>query len=143
LQAQHFIMADHFALNDNEFEQRFAAGTFDPAVFNHEAHLRLAWIHIRKYGEEQAIANICSQLVNFVTALGACSKYNTTLTIAAIKAVHHFMQRSNAASFDQFIQQFPRLKYNFRELIASHYSVDVFQSEQARQFYLEPDLLAF
>ena len=136
-------MTDHFALSDPDFEQQFATAELDPALFNHEAHLRLAWIHIRKYGEAQAITNICSQLINFVSRLGALSKYNKTLTIAAIKAVHHFIKKSNAVSFEEFIREFPRLKYNFRELIASHYSIDVFQSEQAKQDYLQPDLLAF
>lgn len=136
-------MLDHFALSDEEFEQCFAAGVFDPVLFNHEAHLRLAWIHIRKYGEEKAIANICFQLVNYVTRLGASSKYNMTLTIAAIKAVHHFIQRSNPSSFHEFIEEFPRLKYNFRELINSHYSIDIFQSEHAKQIYLKPDLVEF
>jgi phosphoserine phosphatase len=136
-------MTDHFALTDAEFEQQFAGAELDPALFNHEAHLRLAWIHIRKYGEAQAITNICSQLVNFVTRLDALSKYNKTLTIAAIKAVNHFIKRSNADSFQEFISEFPRLKHNFRELIASHYSIDVFQSPQAKQTYLQPDLLAF
>lgn len=136
-------MTSHFALNDADFEQQFASGELDPALFNHEAHLRLAWIHVHKYGEEQAITNICSQLVNFVTRLGAFSKYNNTLTIAAIKAVHHFMKGSGAVSFEEFIREFPRLKYNFRELIASHYSIDVFTSERAKQAYLQPDLLEF
>lgn len=136
-------MEAHFALTDNEFERQFALAVLDRELFTHEAHLRLAWMHISKYGEEQAIANVCSQLLNFVTRLGAVPKYNVTVTIAAIKAVHHFMQKSGSDSFAGFIREFPRLKYNFKEVIAQHYSVDIFTSEQAKQTYLEPDLLEF
>lgn len=136
-------MEAHFTFTDNEFEQQFNTCTLDPAVFSHEAHLRLAWIHITKYGTDQAIENICTQLLDFVDAVGARDKYNKTLTIAAIKAVYHFINRSNAGNFNDFIEQNPRLKYNFRELIAAHYGIDIFHSETAKREYVEPDLLPF
>lgn len=115
----------------------------NPAIFNHEAHLRLAWIHITKYGVDQAIENICTQLLDFVKAVGAEDKYNKTLTIAAVRAVYHFINKSETGNFNDFIGQNPRLKYNFRELIAAHYGIDVFNSETAKREYVEPDLLPF
>lgn len=136
-------MPDHFQLTDAEFEQQFAHCTLDASLFSHEAHLRLAWIHLRQYGLQQATDNICRQLVAYTRSLGAESKYNKTLTVAAVKAVHHFMQRSEANDFRVFIAGFPRLKFNFKELMAAHYSTDIFSSEQAKKEYLEPDLLPF
>ncbi len=133
----------HFDLSDREFEQQFANCSLNPALFNHEAHLRLAWIHIDKYGVEQAIKNIGHQLVEYVMALGAKDKYNKTLTIAAIRAVYHFKLKSHSTNFQEFILEHPRLKYNFKELIAFHYATDIFKSEQAKQEYLEPELLPF
>jgi hypothetical protein len=133
----------HFDITDTEFEMQFADCSFNPALFSHEAHLRLAWIHIDKYGVENAIENICSQLVAFVSALGAYDKYNKTLTIAAIRAVYHFKLRSKSDNFQDFIIEFPRLKHNFRQLIECHYSTDIFKSVQAKQEYLEPELLPF
>jgi hypothetical protein len=133
----------HFALSDEMFEQQFEYCQLDPSIFNHEAHLRLAWIHIKKYGLDNAIENICNQLLIYVNFLGARDKYNKTLTIAAIKAVNHFMNKSLPGNFNDFMQQFPRLKYNFKELIASHYTVDIFNSDIAKKEYLEPDLLPF
>lgn len=133
----------HFSLNDWDFEKQFSDGSLNPALFNHEAHLRLAWIHIDKYGIEKAIENICNQLVAFVGALGASDKYNKTLTIAAIRAVYHFKLRSQTDNFQDFIAEFPRLKYSFRDLIKSHYSTDIFKSQNAKQEYLKPELLPF
>jgi hypothetical protein len=40
----------HFSLTDIEFENQFENGTLKPELFSHEAHVRLAWIHIKKYG---------------------------------------------------------------------------------------------
>jgi hypothetical protein len=136
-------MDSHFELSDDLFEEQFQNCQLNSALFNHEAHLRLAWIHVTKYGVEKAIENITSQLFLFVISLGAINKYNKTLTVAAIKAVNHFINKSDADNFPDFIQQFPRLKFNFKELMRFHYKIDIFNSETAKQNYLEPDLLPF
>ena len=136
-------MEKHFELSNMEFEIQFSNCILDPAIFSHEAHLRLAWIHIKKYGVEKAVQNICTQLLAFVTAVGEKNKFNETVTIAAIKAVYHFMKKSTSNNFPDFIHEFPRLKYNFKELMAFHYKKDIYISEKAKQEYLEPDLLPF
>lgn len=136
-------MKTHFNLSDREFERQFAQCTLDPAIFNHEAHLRLAWIHLKKSDVETAIDTVCRQLAAYTQALGARDKFNKTLTVAAVRAVYHFMLKSNPATFQDFITVFPRLKSNFKELLGYHYGVDIYHSEQAKREYLEPDLLPF
>src|SRR5260221_2240378 len=124
-------MQDHFDLTDLEFEKQFANIALEPKLFNHEAHLRLAWIHITKYGIDQAIENICIQIQHYVEALGAKDKYNETVTIAAARAVYHFMLRSKTDNFKDFILENKRLKFQFKEMLRSHYHTDIFTSEQA------------
>jgi len=136
-------MKSHFELSDAQFEQQFKSCELDSSLFNHEAHLRLAYIHIEKYGSEKAIENVCNQLVAYVNHLRATDKYNTTLTVAAVKAVYHFMQRSTASSFKDFIAEFPQLKYGFKRLMQSHYDFDIFNSHKAKKSFLEPNLLPF
>ncbi len=136
-------MEKHFELSDQEFEKLFESCELEPSLFSHEAHLRLAWIHLNKYGMDKSLKNIQKQLLRFATLAGDPGKYNKTLTIAAIKAVHHFMLKSESATFKEFIVEFPRLKYNFRDLMDAHYGIDIFNSEEARTRYLEPDLLPF
>ncbi|MBI3219209.1 MAG: hypothetical protein HYZ44_06835 [Bacteroidetes bacterium] len=136
-------MENHYELSDREFESQFAKGTFNPALFSHAAHLRLAWIHVTKYGETIAIQNITDQLKQFVTIVGAEDKYNHTLTVAAVKAVHHFVKKSQSTTFYDFINEFPRLKYNFKELMAVHYGLDIYNLPEAKAEFIEPDLVAF
>lgn len=136
-------MDSHFELTDSEFEQQFESCELDPTLFSHEAHLRLAYIHIEKYGLDQAIKNICEQLVVYVSHLGAIDKFNTTLTVAAVKAVYHFMQKSRKADFNGFITEFPQLKNEFKRLMQCHYSFDIFNSKEAKKTYLEPNLIPF
>lgn len=131
-------------LNDSTFEAQFRVCTLNQDLFNHEAHLRLAWIHIRRYGKEAAIDNICHQLYCFTDRLGVSGKFNKTLTVAAIKAVYHFMLKSKSDNFPNFVEEFPQLKTNFRDIIACHYSnTDIYRSEKAKKEFIEPDLLPF
>ena len=137
-------MKTHFELSDNEFETQFRECTFPPQLFSsHEAHLRLAWIHIKKYGIDQACENLCAQILKFDQTFDKGDKFHYTLTVAAARVVYHFMLKSKADTFEGFIQEFPRLKTHFKELLDQHYQVDVFSSEEARVRYLEPDLLPF
>ncbi|MFN8337159.1 MAG: hypothetical protein U0U09_18650 [Cyclobacteriaceae bacterium] len=65
------------------------------------------------------------------------------MTIAAVHAVHHFLIRSNTKTFTAFINENSQLKTNFKELINTHYSTDIFRSDTARKVFLEPELLPF
>lgn len=136
-------MNSHYEISDIQFEKQFENCTLNPSIFNHEAHLRLAWIHITTYGIEQALMNIQMQLQRFVASVGASDKYNKTLTIAAVKAVYHFTLKSKVTTFSDFISEFPRLAYNFKELMEAHYSINIFTAQNAKQEYIVPDLLPF
>ena len=136
-------MENYFNLSDLEFENQFANCTLNPELFSHEAHLRLAWIHITKYGIDKAEENIQTQLKNFVQFVGASDKYNKTLTIVAIKAVNHFILQSKSNHFNNFIIEFPQLKTAFKPLINSHYSIDIFNSEKAKTEFIKPDVSPF
>ena len=136
-------MKAHFIFSDTEFLRQFESTILDPVLFNHEAHLRLAWLNIKRFGIETALIATCDQLLAYVTKLGAKDKFNTTLTIAAIKAVYHFMLKSKTDNFKDFIEEFPRLRDNFKDLMAAHYGFDIYQSEEAKKMYLAPDLLPF
>lgn len=136
-------MYDHFQLSDKAFEQQFASLQLNPALFSHEAHLRLAWIHVTRYGIDQAIENVTNQIKAFAEHHGAHGKYHTTVTIAAVRAVYHFVIKSDSANFKDFITEFPQLKNEFTKLLASHYSTDIFKSTAARESFLEPDLAPF
>lgn len=136
-------MITHYILNDIEFEEQFKTGVLNLEMFNHEAHLRLAWIQINKYGIERAQKNIQKQLLAYVDKFGARHKYNTTLTVAAIKAVYHFILKSESNNFKDFIDEFPRLKYNFKDLMNVHYGIDIFNLEKAKIEFIKPDLIPF
>lgn len=130
-------------LSDTEFSIQFQNCSLDPSIFDHEAHMRLVWLQIEKYGIQKARINIQNQIQNFVKHVGAEEKYHKTLTISAIEIVNHFMTKKTSKTFKEFISEFPELKNNFKELIEHHYSYDIFKSLKANNEYLKPDLIPF
>lgn len=134
---------DHWQFTDDEFEKQFETFQLKPGMFSHEAHLRLAYIHIAKYGAKQAELNMCYQIKGFAESLGGGDKFNKTVTIAAVKAMDHFMKKSTSDNFRDFIKEFPRLLTNFRDLLSQHYGFNVFSDKRAKKEYIEPDLLPF
>ena len=122
---------------------KFADKSVDPLVFSHEAHLRLAWIHINKYGVSKAIDNITRQIKAFAAHHGDHKKYNETITVASVKVVNHFIMKSKSTTFNGLISEFPRLKDQFMGLFNSHYSAELFRSVEAKINYIDPDLLPF
>ena len=137
------MMQDHFQLNDLEFLKQFKNTSLGPELFTHEAHIRFAYLHIHEYGIDKAISNVSDQILNYATSLGAEHTFNKTVTIAAVKAVYHFMLKSEAEGFKGFITEFPRLKYNFKEILSQHYNIDIYNSDIAKSTFLEPDLIPF
>ena len=136
-------MQTHYDLTDSEFETQFKNCTLNPELFSHEAHLRLAWLQISKYGIDIALKNIPEQLQAFVRLAGAAGKYNHTLTIAATMAVNHFFLKSKSTSFSDFIAEFPQLKNQFKELMQTHYETNIFTSPKAKTEFIEPDRVPF
>lgn len=57
--------------------------------------------------------------------------------------MHNFIQDSDAYDFQDFIKEFSKLKTNFKEIITSFYSGNIFRSIEAKQQILQPDLKSF
>lgn len=134
---------EHLQLPDSDFISQFEDCSLDPSLFTHEAHLRLAWIYIMKHGPEKAEEYISAQIQRFDSVHGDGKKYHKTLTIASIKVVDHFIQKSQSDNFSDFINEFLRLKTNFKDLLDYHYGIDIYNSPVAKEEYIKPDLDPF
>jgi N-formylglutamate deformylase len=138
-----FLLEKHHSLSDEEFAQQFSEKILNPEIFTHEAHLRLAWIMIKSHGLNLGSEMICHQILAFIKPFGAEEKFNTTLTVASMNLVHHFMQKVETDNFLDFIQSFPALKYDFKTLVSKHYSFDIIKDKRTKLEYVEPDLMEF
>ncbi len=133
----------HSQFSDIEFIEAFEKAVLNPKLFNHEAHLRLAWIYLQSYGEQKAIEKTCSAIEHFDIVYGNGDKFHTTLTVASVKVVNHFIKKSEATSFFDFIEAFPQLKMAFRKFLEQHYTPEALTHEKAKANYIPPDFLPF
>ena len=118
-------MKSHKELADIEFIQALRDCTLPEELFNHEAHLRLAWLQIKTEGEMRAIQNVSLLILKYTKHLGAVSIFNMELTVAAVKLVAKLDALDTYESFDGFISRNLRLMNDFKGLINEHYQLDL------------------
>jgi len=133
----------HWRFSDEVYEQKFRDIKFPPLYFSHEAHLRLAYIHLEKYGLEQSIENMCTQIYDFAIKYGATMKFNATVTYASLQIMYHYMGKGESDSFSDLMKEFPNLLQDFKGEIQQYYSWDVFRSPKAKATIHKPDLKSF
>lgn len=136
-------MEKHYRYSDEVYEQKFRDCTFPPLYFSHEAHLRLAYIHLMKYGLEQSIENMCKQIYDFAIKYGATMKFNATVTYASLQIMYYYIQNGKSDNFPDLMKEFPDLLENFKGEIQKYYSWDVFRSPEAKANILQSDLEDF
>jgi hypothetical protein len=124
---------------DRDFRLAFEACTVTPPQFNHEAHVRLAYVYLVDCDVESAVERMREALLNFLEHNDIPrSKFHETITRAWVLAVHHFMSKSTSTSFTDFIAKNPELLDS--KIMLTHYSARVLFSSDARSSFVEPDL---
>jgi hypothetical protein len=107
----------HLEYSDEEFEVLFKNRKLPPHLFSHDAHLRLAWIHIRKYGFKKAVNHICDQISAFDQTFGDGQKFNRTLTIQSMNIINERVKRSLKTDYAGFIAENRDLVTGFDKLV--------------------------
>lgn len=126
-------MISPLELNDNELLEQIENCSLSPSFFTHEVQLRLAWILIRKFGLKLALVKNNQIKENYyITALKS-NKFNATLTKAYVEILNYFMEKSSTNSFDKLLNEFPRLRYNFKNLVKTHYGYNILKEHRIEE----------
>jgi hypothetical protein len=126
-------MVTALKLNDTAFLNEVENCTLDPKLFTHKAQLKLAWILINKYGLEIATLKNCKIKEQFYLNVLNNSKFNLPLTKAYTEILCYFMEKSSTQDFDKLLGEFPRLKYNFKELVKTHYGYNILKEHRKEE----------
>jgi len=126
-------MTNKTQLTDNQLLERIESCTLDPTDFTHETMLRLTWILINKYGLDKAIIKNNEIKENFFITVFRNDKFNITLTKAYTEILYHFMERSSTNDFEKLLREFPRLKYNFKNLVKTHYGYNILKEHRKEE----------
>ena len=120
-------------LSDRELIKQIADCSLPHELLTHEVLLRMSWILIKKHGLEIATKKNCELKENyFINALNS-DKFNLTLTKAYTEIIHHFMENSSAKTFDKLLREFPRLQYNFKDLVKTHFGYNILKEHRKEE----------
>lgn len=127
-------------MNDHEFLGSFIYCTLPPEHFDHRGHLRVAWLHLRRYPFAQAVHETCTGIARYAASLGAADKFHWTVT----EALMHLMRAGGAdepaSTFDGFLASNPELVANARAAVGRHYSAGLLATPEAKAGFVAPDL---
>jgi len=130
----------HTSAADEAFRRAFERFEIAPGDFDHEAHLRLAYVYLCQEPPEHAYESMKSALLAFLERLGiGTTRYHETITHAWIMAINHFMESSEpCADFGQFVHNHPRLLDP--AIMLKHYTARTLFSDDARDHVVDPDV---
>jgi hypothetical protein len=134
-------MISHASLPDDVFIAYFEKCELDPRCFTHEAHLRLAYLYLQKFGTKGAIEKLCRGITRFDLVFGSGDKFHMTITLASVAVLNHFIRKSDSEDFCALMEEYPQLKTEFRRLLNTHYSQALLNSPQSRNDFRLPDRL--
>lgn len=131
---------NHLSDADLEFGRKFDAGEIAPALFDHRAHLRLAYVHLVTHGPDLAAKSFRSSLQAFLDRHEIDpAKFHETLTQAWLQAVWYFMQRYGDSHDSEDFLDKSRVLRDPRVML-THYSKEVLESDDARSHFIAPNL---
>jgi hypothetical protein len=131
------------ALGDEELWTAFAAGTLPAATWTHHAHLRVAWMFLRRYSLDEAHVLLRVGIIRLNAAHGLVETpargYHDTLTRLWLSLVAAAMRTIDAPTSDAFVDACAGALG--KDAALRHYSRERLTSVRARAIFVEPDVL--
>ena len=117
--------------------EAFEALDFDPASFDHEAHVFVARGLIARYGQDEAAVRFERTIAALTRRLGAPEKYHETITRFYVVAIAERLRRAPDTRWQDFKAANPELFDG--TLLEASYTPGRLASAEARHHFLLPD----
>jgi hypothetical protein len=122
-------------MTDDEFLHAFETGALPKEEFTHAAHVRLAWVCLRRGGFEEGGARVVAGIQAFARLHGATGLYHETVTRAWLTLISA-ADTADAASFEAFLAAHPELR---GRVLDRHYDPQTLATDAARARFVPPD----
>lgn len=132
-------MTDPRQMSDESFLAAFLDATMPPAGFDHEGHVRAAWLLLRRLPLAEAIEAICGGIERLATHLGVPGKYHRTLSQALVVLMAAGGAARPELSWEAFKRANGPLMDDARSLLARYYSPERLAEPAARASFVPPD----
>lgn len=117
--------------------ERFETGQIDPEQFDHEAHVYVGWLYVRKFELAIAISRFDAGLKRLTTHLGVPEKYHATITWLFLLLIAERFDSNE--SWQRFRLRNEELISNSKTTLNRYYSDALLFSERARERFVLPD----
>jgi hypothetical protein len=114
----------------------FESSTFDPAKFDHAAHVEMAFALLQKTTFLDAAQRYSETIAALARRVGKPEKYNLTITVAFLSVIAERITRMPGVSWTQFIDANPDLLDS--SLLERWYDRDRLADPLARGIFLMP-----
>jgi hypothetical protein len=130
-------------MNDEAFLQAFETRTFPFDQWHHDAHIKVAYLYLRRHPLKEAIEKMRAGIKAYNAAHkvpeGPDRGYHDTVTVAWLRLVHLTLcEYGPAESAACFYEQHPELSQ--KKVLRLFYSRGLIMSPQAKAAFVEPDL---
>ncbi len=129
-------------MDDDALWTAFHDKTLTHAEWTHEAHLRIAWLHVTRYPLDEAHLRMRAGIIRLNERHGLVESgergYFETLTYTWLLLVAHAQREASAKDSRALLAARPELQD--RELPLRHYSRERLRGVRARAVWIEPDL---
>lgn len=130
-------------MNDEDHLRRFEDHTLPKELWNHRAHLKVAYLYLNCCSYEEALERLRSGIKAYNAAQGIqdtpTGGYHETMTQVWLRLVHSTLsQFGPAETADAFFEAQTQLGSKHTPLL--FYSRDRIMSAEAKRSFVEPDL---
>ena len=128
-------------MTNDELILQFENCTLPKDEFHHAAHVRTAWIYLKKYPVLDAIANFTRSLKAYADSLGAAGLYHETVSWGYMFLINERMFRSPGENWDEFAAANPDLLRWRDGAFMQYYGKEILTSDTARKVFVLPGKL--
>ena len=120
--------------------EQFEALQVEPAEFDHEAHIYVAWSYLKEFDLLASIDRYRTVLRRLTQKFGVPNKYHETITWFYMIGVSERATGDAAADWKAFKANNPEMFARSPSIIGRFYSDARLKSEEARRTFVLPDL---
>ena len=127
--------------DDKDFLRAVETAEIKPEEFRHLAHLRYAFLCVKRDGVEAARERVCGTIQHLAKLWEVEEKFHRTTTEAMVCLIHERVkEREDWSGAEASLGDLHR---DALGVLGQHYSSERLKEPQARLAFLKPDLLNF
>lgn len=127
-------------MTEIEFFEQFENGTLSATLFDHEAHVKMGWIYLKKYGLLETLQNFSTALKNFAKVNNAAGLYHETITFAFLILINERIKQAESnQNWDEFRENNPDLFDWKNNILKKYYQEKTLKSVFAKKNFVFPD----